>query len=151
MAFLQQAGNPSRNGDEADRAPSCRNNLSTIPRFCAQSPGYRNLAAQTMTKAAQALGVRPGLVPAISQLGAAVRSRPLAQGLVEILDQVGRVLEPNREAQEVRVDAEVEALGLGEALVGRGGRMRDQRLGVPQVVRDADQAQAVQHLEGARL
>src|SRR6476646_5803780 len=67
----------------------------------------------------------------------------------QILDQVVRVLEPGREAHQPVADAELSALRRRQALVGGRGRMRDQALGVAQIVGDADELETVEEAEGA--
>ena len=60
----------------------------------------------------------------------------------QILDQIVRMLEADREADEAFADAELGAvLGL-QPLVRRRRRMGDEALGVAEIVRDARQASA---------
>src|SRR5580692_8624224 len=69
----------------------------------------------------------------------------------DVLDQVVGVLEAGGEAQEPVADAELVALRRREALVRGGGRVRDQALGVAEIVADAYQLERVLEAEGAGL
>src|SRR6478609_11788410 len=71
----------------------------------------------------------------------------LLQRRGQILDQIVRVLQPRREADEALADAERGAVLRLEALMRRGGRMRDEALGVAEIVRDLRQLEFVEHAE----
>src|SRR5215472_11339546 len=53
------------------------------------------------------------------------------------------MFKPNRKAHQSVADAEFGALRRREPLVGRGRRMRDQALGVAEIVADADELERV--------
>src|SRR4051795_7493886 len=71
----------------------------------------------------------------------------LLQRRGQILDQVVRVLKPRREADEALADAERGAVLRLEALMRRRCRMRDEALGVAEVVRDLGELELVEHAE----
>src|SRR3954467_4097091 len=57
------------------------------------------------------------------------------------------MLKPRREADEALADAERSAVLRLEALMRRGGRMRDEALGVAEIVRDLGKLELVEHAE----
>src|SRR5579863_5280454 len=71
--------------------------------------------------------------------------------LIEIGNEVGRVLEANRQAHQAVVDAERGALLRLEAVMGGGGGVRDQALAVSEVVRDQDEPERILETERALL
>src|SRR6185369_16741781 len=75
----------------------------------------------------------------------------LLQRRRQILDQIVRMLEPRGEADEALADAERGAVFRLQALMRRGCRMRDEALGVAEIVRDLRELQLVEHAERGRL
>src|SRR3954469_5591920 len=73
------------------------------------------------------------------------------QSLLQILDQVGWVLQPDRQADAAGADADRGPLGLGEPLMGTGRGVGDQALAVAEIVGNPDDAQAVHQPESLRL
>src|SRR5215471_21350504 len=69
----------------------------------------------------------------------------------EVLDDVVGMLEAGREAQESVADAELGARLRGQALMRGGGGMRDQALGVAQIVADAHELERVLEAERRRF
>ena len=64
----------------------------------------------------------------------------LLQRRGQILDQIVRMLEPRREADEALADAERGAVLRLQALMRRGRRMRDEALGVAEIVARSSRA-----------
>src|SRR4051812_16261190 len=83
--------------------------------------------------------------------GLSGRRRKSGEGLGEVVDEVGRVLEAYGEADDAVGDAEAGALLGADAHVGCGRRMGGEGLGVAQVVGDGDEAEGVHGLEGGLL
>src|SRR6185437_6180027 len=80
-----------------------------------------------------------------------VEASHLLQRRREILDQIVRVLQPRREADEAVADAELGArVGL-QPLMRGGRRMGDDALGVAEIVGDPCELQRVEAAEGAGL
>ena len=75
----------------------------------------------------------------------------LLQRPQQILDQIVGVLEPDRQAHQPVADAELGALRRRQPLMRGGGRMRDQALGVAEIVGDGDQLEPIEEAEGAFL
>ena len=73
-------------------------------------------------------------------------SRPL-QRLVEVLDQIVGMFEPGGEADEAFADAELGTRFQREALMRGGGGMRDEALGVAQIVADDHKLERVLEAE----
>src|SRR5262245_22191662 len=73
------------------------------------------------------------------------------QRLSEILDQIVRVLQPRREADEAFADAELGTRVRRQALMRRGGGMGDEALGVAEIVGDARDLEPVEAAECAGL
>src|SRR5687768_1889129 len=71
--------------------------------------------------------------------------------LRQILDQVLRILEPDRQPQHPVGDAEALPLLRREPLMRGGGGMGDEALRIAEIVRDVDELEAVQRAEGAFL
>src|SRR3954452_25470767 len=65
----------------------------------------------------------------------------------QILDQIVRVLEPRREADEALADAQSGAVLRLQTLMRRRGRMRDDALGVAEIVRDLGKLELVERAE----
>src|ERR1700761_6846119 len=68
----------------------------------------------------------------------------LRQSLVDVVDDVVDVLDPDRQADRLRPDAGLDQLLAGKLAVGGGGRMDGQRLGVPQVQQPLDELERVE-------
>src|SRR5262249_44516230 len=88
--------------------------------------------------------------PGLTQLIQAFRlSRPSAlKRLFEILGDVLRIFETNRQADPAVVDAGGGALLFAQRTVSRSRRMRNQRFGVAKIVGDVDQLKPVEQGEG---
>src|SRR3569832_2796263 len=71
----------------------------------------------------------------------------LLQRRRQILDQIIRMLEPGREANESFAEPERGAHLRLQALMRRGGRMRHETLGIAEIVRDFCELQLVEHAE----
>ena len=69
----------------------------------------------------------------------------------QILDHVVGVLEPGRKPHQPVADAELGALLRRQPLMRRRRRMRDQALGVAEIVGDADELERVEEAERACL
>src|SRR5271165_3010052 len=126
-------------------ARSARSSLaSTCPRPC------RRIGQCDVTFA-----VKPAVhiwVPAFAGTTArcAATLRLLQRG-GEILDQIVGMLEPRGEAHKALADAELGAGFGAEPLVGGGGGMGDQALGVAEIVGDVRKLELVEETEGAGL
>ena len=59
--------------------------------------------------------------------------RGLGQGLVDVVDDVVDVLDPDGQSDRLRPDTGLDQLLVGQLAVGGGGRMDGQGLGVPQI------------------
>src|SRR5690349_9056382 len=79
------------------------------------------------------------------------RSLHSLQRLLEILDQIVDMLEARRVADETLADAELGARFRREALMRGGRRVRDQALGIAEIVGDSRQLQPIEAAEGAGL
>src|SRR5215510_15828932 len=69
----------------------------------------------------------------------------------EVFDDVIGMFQPAREPHQTVADAELRAGGGCEALVRRGRRMRDQALGVAEIVADFDELERILKTERAGL
>ena len=78
-------------------------------------------------------------------------ARHLAQRLVEIADEILGSLQPHRDSHHPVTEPDRGATLRTHRPVRGGGRMRDQRLGVAEVVGDVDDPQLVEHLERSLL
>ena len=77
--------------------------------------------------------------------------RRLAQGLVDIGDQIVGAFQPDRDADHAVTEPDRGAALRAHRPVSRRRRMRDKRFGVAEVVGNVDQPQLVEHLEGPFL
>ena len=73
------------------------------------------------------------------------------EGRVEIGGEVLEGFEAHRKAQQAIANVELGARLRTDAVMRRGGRVRDQRLGVTEIVGNLDQAEGVLQREGAGL
>src|SRR6185437_12934180 len=73
------------------------------------------------------------------------------QRLVEIGDEVGGILDPDREPHQPVIDAQRGAVFGLQAMMRRRRRMRDEALGVAEIVGNLDQSERVLEAEGAGL
>ena len=73
------------------------------------------------------------------------------QGVVQIIDDILNILDAHTESNEIRGDAGGLLFGLAELLVGRGGRVNHQALGVPDVGQMAEQLQIFDEFHGCNL
>src|SRR5215510_145490 len=69
----------------------------------------------------------------------------------EVFDDIIVMFQPAREPHQSIADAELRAGGGREALVRRGRRMRDQALGVAEIVADLDELERILKTERASL
>src|SRR3954451_22129194 len=81
----------------------------------------------------------------------AIRPLSLLQRRGQILDQIIRMLQPRGEADEAFADAERGAVFRLQTLMRRGGGMRDQALGVAEIVGDLRKREFVEHPERTLL
>src|SRR5690242_15392592 len=86
----------------------------------------------------------PGTGPAMTNYAS-----HLLQRAGEIVEQIVDVLEADREPHQPVADAELGALLRRQALVRRRRRMRDQALGIAEIVGDADERERVEEAERA--
>src|SRR5690349_11508929 len=71
--------------------------------------------------------------------------------LVEIGDEVGWILEPDRQPHQAVVDAQGAPFRRFEAVMGRGGGVRNQALAIGEIVRDEDEPERILEAERTLL
>ena len=108
---------------------------------------YARVVINWMTQAQAA----EGALAAAEQRRGGRTARRLAQGLIDVGDQIVGAFQPDRDADHAVAEPDRGAALRAHRPVSRRRRMGDKRFGVAEVVGDVDQPQLVEHFEGPLL